>query len=299
MNAAPDLLALINNAVIDIQSANYQTYERPLRVLGRLLRDEQLADINAILTAGLDLGAFLSSGRRQGGMIGSAKLPWPDEPRELLGYSLLLILKCAGDPDELLQIAHHYYHAGNNFDADLRSITSRLIIPFARDYKIYVERQGNVAPVLGRKMSKRIFLVHGHDNEMLQTIARFLSGLVLEPVILHEQANKGRTVIEKVVAEADVGFAVVLLTPDDEGRKKGVPDLEPRARQNVLLELGYFLGRLGRDRVCALRRGDVSIPSDFAGVVWEPFDDNGGWKLRLAKELEAAGYPIDWKNVAT
>ena len=115
------------------------------------------------------------------------------------------------------------------------------------------------------------------------------------PIILHEQANRGGTVIEKIEAYGDVGFAVVLLTPDDEGSVKGGTS-EPRVRQNVLLELGYFLGRLGRDKVCALKRGTVEIPSDFAGVVWESMDGND-WKQALGRELEAAGHEIDWNKV--
>lgn len=95
-----------------------------------------------------------------------------------------------------------------------------------------------------------------------------------------------------------MSFAVVLLTPDDEGCAKG-SELEPRARQNVLLELGYFIGKLGRDRVCALKRGRVEIPSDFAGVVWETFDAGNGWKLALARELEAVGHSIDWNRIHT
>lgn len=143
-----------------------------------------------------------------------------------------------------------------------------------------------------------MFIVHGHDDGARETVARFLERIGLEAIILHEQANQGRTVIEKVVAHSDVGFAVVLLTPDDEGGcvKGGMP--EPRARQNVLLELGYFIGRLGgRDKVCALKRGSLEIPSDFAGVVWEAMDSNGGWKQSLARELEAAGHSVDWNKV--
>jgi predicted nucleotide-binding protein len=89
----------------------------------------------------------------------------------------------------------------------------------------------------------------------------------------------------------------VLLTPDDMGRARNETQLEPRARQNVLLELGYFIAKLGRERVCALKRGEVVIPSDFAGVVWEEMDSAGGWKSRLGKELEAVGQEIDWNKV--
>lgn len=93
-----------------------------------------------------------------------------------------------------------------------------------------------------------------------------------------------------------MSFAVILLSPDDEGCKKGGTP-EPRARQNVLLELGYFMAHLGRENVCALMRRKVEIPSDFAGVVWESMDDSGGWKSALARELEAAGHLIDWNTV--
>ncbi|KWW14584.1 nucleotide-binding protein [Pseudomonas putida] len=143
--------------------------------------------------------------------------------------------------------------------------------------------------------SDRVFVVHGHDEGARESVARFLERLGFEPVILHEQANRGRTVIEKIEAHRDVGFAVVLLTPDDQGCVKG-GELEPRARQNVLLELGYFLGYLGRDRVCALKRDQVEIPSDFAGVVWTSMSDEG-WKQALSRELQDAGYEIDWNKV--
>jgi predicted nucleotide-binding protein len=144
--------------------------------------------------------------------------------------------------------------------------------------------------------SRKVFIVHGHDEGARETVARFLERIGFEAIILHEQANQGRTVIEKVVAHGDVGFAVVLLTPDDEGCKKGEA-VKPRARQNVVLELGYFVGRLGRERVCALKRGDVELPSDFGGVIYEPFDEGGGWRQALGRELQAAGFAIDWNVV--
>lgn len=145
-------------------------------------------------------------------------------------------------------------------------------------------------------LSRRVFVVHGHDEGAREMVARFLDRIGFEPIVLHEQANQGRTVIEKIEAQLGVSFAVVLLTPDDEGCMKGGTP-EPRVRQNVLLELGYFIGRLGRDRVCALKRGLVEIPSDFAGVVWENMDESGGWKQSLGRELDAAGFEIDWNKV--
>jgi len=140
----------------------------------------------------------------------------------------------------------------------------------------------------------RVFIVHGHDNEAREAVARLIEKLNLKAVILHEQVDEGRTVIEKLEAHSDVGFAVILLTPDDEGRKAGSADPpRPRARQNVVLELGYFIGLLGRSCVCALYRGRVEIPSDYLGVLYVPLDEGGAWQLRLAKELKARGFCID------
>lgn len=146
-------------------------------------------------------------------------------------------------------------------------------------------------------LSQKIFVVHGHDEAMLNGVARYVQHIGFEPVILKEQASQGRTIIEKIEANSDVGFAIVLLSPDDVGGKVGA-DLKPRARQNVLLELGYFIGVLGRSRVCTLAAGGgMEIPTDFAGVVWQAYDDGGGWQKALAMELDAAGYEIDWNKI--
>lgn len=145
-------------------------------------------------------------------------------------------------------------------------------------------------------LSQKIFIVHGHDESARQTVARFIERIGFEAIILSEQANQGRTVIEKIEAHADVGFAVVLLTPDDLGGKTA-DSLRPRPRQNVLLELGFFIARLGRARVCTLAKGDLEVPTDFAGVVWETLDDAGAWRQALARELKAANYQVDWNKV--
>jgi predicted nucleotide-binding protein len=149
--------------------------------------------------------------------------------------------------------------------------------------------------VPAKVMSRKVFVVHGHEEAARESVARFLERLDFDAIILHEQASRGRTVIEKVEAHSDVGFAVVLLTPDDVGCVKGGTPA-PRARQNVVLELGYFVGRLGRTHVCALKRGEVEIPSDFDGVVYVDFDSPGAWKQALGREL-AAEFEIDWNKV--
>jgi hypothetical protein len=145
------------------------------------------------------------------------------------------------------------------------------------------------------ELSQRVFVVHGRDGEPREAVARFLQKLGLEPVILHEQANKGRALITKFHdVAADIGFAIILMTPDDIGGLDGA-EQNRRARQNVIFELGFFIGRLGSDRVAALVGNEVERPSDFEGVVYIPLE--GDWRLPLCKELRAAGYDIDLNKV--
>lgn len=294
---AQDLFAEINNAVLDLQGSQLQTYERPLKKLAQLLKHPELEPYSSELTEGLDLDLFLNESEKSGGsFVGSAQLAFPDNPKEELGLTLLLIQKLGDNPSYAINFSHHFFYSGKKVIAGIHSLTGQLIIPFVRDFKSYVQARGNTQAVLKAPLSSKVFIVHGHDDGARETVARFLERIGLEAIILHEQANQGRTVIEKVIAHGDVGFAVVLLTPDDEGCANGGTP-EPRARQNVLLELGYFIGRLGRDKVCALKRGTLEIPSDFAGVVWEQMDNGGGWKQTLARELAAAGHDIDWNKV--
>ncbi len=294
---AQDIFGEINNAVLDLQNSHLQTYERPLKKLAQLLRHTDLEPYNEELTKEVDLDAFIAESEKTGGsMVGSAKLAWPDAPQKTMGLTLLLIEKLANDPSYATNFGNHFFYSGKKIIAGIHALTGQLIIPFVRDFKNYVQPKGRTETVIKPPLSLKIFIVHGPDDGARETVARFLERIGLEVVILHEQANQGRTIIEKVVANSDVGFAVVLLTPDDEGCVSGGTP-EPRARQNVLLELGYFIGRLGREKVCALKRGSPEIPSDFAGVVWETMDSNGGWKQTLARELEAAGHIIDWNKV--
>jgi predicted nucleotide-binding protein len=143
----------------------------------------------------------------------------------------------------------------------------------------------------------KVFIVHGRDESMKQSVARVLEKLGLEPIILHEQPDLGRTVIEKFIDYSNVGFAVVLLSSDDMAyqRNANPENAKPRARQNVVLELGYFLGKLGRDRVVALytQDEDFEMPSDYSGVLFVPFDGSGRWQFDLVRELKASGYEVD------
>lgn len=152
------------------------------------------------------------------------------------------------------------------------------------------------APAPDAKQSRNIFVVHGHNEEMKQSVARTLLDLGLNPIILHEQPNSGRTIIEKFEVNSDVSFAVVILSPDDMAFSASgdAKQAKPRPRQNVVLELGYFVGKLGRSRVFSLKLGeDLEVPSDLSGVVYQVYDQAGYWRYVLVRELKAAGYPAD------
>lgn len=135
--------------------------------------------------------------------------------------------------------------------------------------------------------TRRVFIVHGHDAGVRDAVARFLTQLAFEPIILHERPNRGRTIISKFREEAsEVGFAIVIITPDD-----SLSDGTFRPRQNVILELGFFLGALGAHRVATIVKHPVDTPSDYDGVVYISYESD--WKLAVAKELKAAGYEVD------
>jgi predicted nucleotide-binding protein len=140
-----------------------------------------------------------------------------------------------------------------------------------------------------------VFLVHGHDEGAKHAVARFLEQLGVSPVILQEQINQGMTVIEKFENfTARAGFAVVLMTPDDLGYPIGKEEEKThRPRQNVVLELGYFAAHLGRSKTFVLTKGNIEMPSDIFGLIHEQMDKSEGWKIRLARELKAAGFQID------
>lgn len=149
-----------------------------------------------------------------------------------------------------------------------------------------------VAPIDNNK----IFIVHGHDNSAKLEVAGFIKELDFEPIILHEKASRNKTIIEKIEAYSDVGFAIVIYTPCDVGKKESDVKLKGRARQNVVFENGFLIGKLGRDKVCQLLKGEVETPNDISGIVYTSMD-SGNWKIDLAQELKEAGYPVDMNKL--
>ncbi|WP_145543104.1 TIR domain-containing protein [Yersinia frederiksenii] len=161
------------------------------------------------------------------------------------------------------------------------------------------EDQKSLAITSKNSPNSNIFIVHGHNGEIKERTARFIEKLDLKPIILHEQASKGKTIIEKLEHYTDVGYAIVLYTEDDLGNvsssaEKG--ELNPRARQNVVFEHGLLIGLLGRENVMPLVSGEPELPGDISGMI---YIDDDGWKLAVANELKSAGYNIDLNKAFT
>lgn len=142
--------------------------------------------------------------------------------------------------------------------------------------------------------NKKVFIVHGHDENLKSEVALFIERQGLESVILHQQASGGKTIIEKLEERSDVGFAIVLYTPCDVGRLSTARRNNPRARQNVVFEHGFFIGKIGRGKVVALVKDGTEIPNDYSGVVYVNHNESGAWKTEIGRELAHVGYSIDF-----
>lgn len=166
------------------------------------------------------------------------------------------------------------------------------------DLHISKSKEAVIAPqqVAERDLSQ-VFIVHGHDGEAKERTARFIENLGFKAVILHEQPSRGKTIIEKIEKYSNVGFAIVLYTPDDLGNVKSEEEsgqLKTRARQNVVFEHGYLIGKLGRENVVPLVAGSVELPNDISGMVYISDKD---WQVDVAKEMKDAGYEIDFNKL--
>jgi len=179
----------------------------------------------------------------------------------------------------------------------LRSLVSRYPLIEASLQKGSKSKTSDV-----RTSSKNVFIVHGRDVGIRAQVEAFLRRLKLEPIILQDMPNMGQSLLGKIRTNSGVAYAVVLLTGDDEGRlnvvgnKNASPELKPRARQNVVFELGFFLAQLGDGHVAALCQDGIEIPSDFLGIMYIPWDENGNWRGKLITELKTAGLAVDANN---
>lgn len=198
---------------------------------------------------------------------------------------------------------------GANYGKKLAELKNKL--PNNANYGVWVNEEqekdlkaGTLA--LLRKIDKEnksIFIVHGRDHQMRDAVQSVLRGLGVPTVVLEREDDEGQTIIEKFEKEASrCEYAVILCSADDEGRirvkgrKKIETPLKPRARQNVVLELGYFLARLGRQNLFVLHPEEsIEQASDFAGIIYQTYDKGDKWKNKLVRELKKAGFKISPK----
>lgn len=296
------LFQRIENAVDDLKQADEHSFDMNVKTLSHLLHSKSLQPIRDDLLHAVDFQAWLEAGKKtQTSMMGSATFDLPLDPKESLGIRLALIDYFTEAPGNALDFSLIFFHKGPKVVPNLQNMTRQVIVTFARDFIAHVKEESGsselmqpAAPTVSA--TRKVFVVHGHDEAAREAVARFLEQINFEPIILHEQANKGQTIIEKIEEHGDVGFAVVLLTADDLGGEDA-HRLAPRARQNVIFELGYFIARLGRKRVAALKQDSVEVPSDFSGVVYLTYDSSKAWRQDLAQELNAAGFEIDWNKI--
>lgn len=199
------------------------------------------------------------------------------------------------------------YNQGNRFTFNERVVSPpeinsiKIVVTSKRQSAIEFEQLQDVTSqfitvrpeVTAALPQKDVFIVHGHDDAAKNELSSFLFRLGLKPIILHEQPNNGKAVIEKFEQYASkVGYAFVLLTPDDIGGKDR-KSLGERARQNVILELGYFMAKLGRDKVCGLYKGNVELPSDVLGVLYLKYENSIQERaFDISQELASNGYKI-------
>lgn len=292
-----------DDVVEDVENSRYNSIINSLqRFIGRIEGDPVLAELASHLP-NVDFDLWYESAMASAGpAVGSGQLDWPLDRLEQTAMQWQLTQHLARSDVDIIQFTMHFTHVSRYYDDNISEFMTQIFRPFARDFRRLVEDLPEATetpppPVLSTT-NRRVFVVHGHDEAAKAIVARFLEHLALEPIILHEQPNRGQTVIEKFERATDVGFAVVLLTPDDVGYARDSPnELRPRARQNVVLELGYFIGQLGRTAVCALCKEDIELPSDYSGVLYTRMDDGDGWKLELAREINAAGIAIEMNRV--
>ena len=227
---------------------------------------------------------------------------WNDYETYLKTYNLLLKdLQTLGFFKELKFIKQvpafdHSFKSGFSEPekAKLREITNASN-SLLRKVKLLLSPPKSDIRMNNQVRSNKIFVVHGHDNKMKLDVAQILQKLDLDPIILHETPNRERSIIERITDYVHISFAIVLLSPDDLAYPKEETPAEAkyRARQNVIFELGYFLGRLGRQNVIVLyrKKKDFEIPNDYNGVLWIEY--KSGWYFKLIEELKACNFDVD------
>jgi predicted nucleotide-binding protein len=227
-------------------------------------------------------------------------LAWKTRCRNLIGQVLE-----ENSPSNLLVKQGLGVITSGNYPVKFENAKSTLLLALRTALKAveedtFGELRSNKSSGGSPALSNRVFVVHGHDQLLKTDVEQFIHQIGLEPIVLHRQPDKGRTLIEKFEQNSDVGYAFILLTPDDVAytvEQDALPDSsrkkEKRSRPNVIFEFGYFVGKLGRDRVCCLYKEGVVLPSDLDGLVYKKIDGSvESQGMAIIKELKAAGYKI-------
>lgn len=314
---ATELLNQISVAIDDLCLADIRNASRHFKRIRRALSDPLLFNITESLAQKIDLEFWLQmASETESSFIGSAVFELPEDEEAEFGLIICLINRFASDVNFLQEFVFKFFYDHSIDNGSLEKMIGVIFFPFRRDFTNFVRRnirddlptlaertvavnpgqRGKLSDVVPHSMQislsrPKIFLVHGHDTSARHELALVLERIGADAIVLHERPNAGQTVIEKIESNSDVQFAVVLLTDDDVGGKSA-DMLLPRARQNVILEMGYFIGLLGRSKVIALKKNDVETPSDFAGIVYITLDEVGAWKYQLARELHHGGFEI-------
>lgn len=224
-------------------------------------------------------------------IINDTNYPFDDVRLSLYYFSSMFFASCPGDMFESKEITIKLSESilkFKTYEEEINNIKNRSLYNF-NNQKNITSSFPFISNVIIDK--SKIFIVHGQDDELKNEVSSFLKKLDLTPIILHEQANSGKTIIEKIEHYTDVNYAIILYTPCDIGGKTK-EGLKARARQNVVFEHGYLMSKIKRENISVLKKGDLEFPNDLAGKVYINAT-NDSWKFSLIKELKAAKFDID------
>jgi predicted nucleotide-binding protein len=288
MALKPDLIAFF---LRNIQGANMQTFGGEVahlfEHLGNEIKDNQV--YNRYINDRTKWLSWPGDNRRWG-------IPTVFEEAKSLIFHLYMKIGEEGIngyhiPMNLTPVAH-----GGDINDSINNFNNQFIEYFQQALQDIINANPEIDENKFEKIKgNTVFIIHGHDDQLKTEVQLLLARAGVNNLVLHEQPDKGRTIIDKLVEESfSSNYAIALLSPDDK-----LEDGSKRPRQNVILEIGYFIGRLGKERVRLIKRGDIEIPSDLHGILYENYDSPGVWKMKICKELIAVGIFVDIETVAS
>lgn len=276
---------LISQFIENIQNANMQTFSGRVAHLFEHLKLE-IKD-NAIYDK-YESDRVKWKDWPEGSGMGNWTLPKTYDDTKSLVYDLYKSIGERGD--KAWNLVVDLFPAEGSIDIAISSFNVQFIQYFVDVLNEIINANPEIENISAeRVIGDTVFIVHGHDDALKAQIQLLLTRAKVNNIVLHEQPDKGRTIIDKLIEESSSSnYAIALLSPDDK-----LEDGESRARQNVILEIGYFIGLLGKERVRMLKKGNVEIPSDLSGILYENYDEAGAWKIKICNELQAVGINVN------